>query len=1072
MLQAQLHRTVRAFVLLIAVTTVVTLPNLHAQSVTGTILGTVADSSGATVPNVPVVAVSILTGEKRTINTDSSGSYLFRSLPVGQYRIEAEAAGFKKFFHDGIILDVNRNARVDILLEVGQVSEKLEVVGDAAQVDTQQVQAGGLVDSRRIVDLPISGRNVYSLASILPGVAAASTEQLSTRNGNTMNVNGSRPRNSTFLLDGGFNTTLWRTSGQAAPNPDAVQEFQIITNNFNAQYGRSSGSVVNVVTRSGTNDFHGGVFEFLRNDVLNARNFFQSTVSPLRQNQFGGVFGGPLVRNKTFFFGSFETLRVRSSQFVNTARPPSAAERTGDFSSQAVKSWPNDPLTGKVFPNGMIPASRLDPVAQAMMKLSVALPNTSDGRLEAQAPLPQNQSQGVVKLDHLMTANQRLSGTLFYVTNYNFQPFDGGTNLPNFDVFTIHYNQWNGVINHTWTISPTLLNEFSFTLSRNHYDEIPDLRTSWSDWGSKVPLAAPFHKPYPPSLSVSGRWSAGAQNENMGQMDRTFTFNDTVSWNRGKHNVKVGTWFATSRYEALLALAGSGIVGFTGSFTGNALGDYLLGQAASFRQSSGTNRKFQRWDWESFIQDDWKISRRVTLNLGMRYELAPRFHSLLGDIATFRPGAQSKVIPSAPAGLQFVGDPGIPDSMAKLDRNNFAPRVGLAIDPFGDGKTAIRAGFGFFYATPYADAATYIQQQPFQVDLTVFGTPNLVNPYANVTNPFPYTLDKAHPFFVFPITADSLAANIATPYVQHYTVAIQHQLMKNLSAQLAYVGNESHKLIQQIDINQPIFIPGQSTASNVNARRPIMPGTYGQISESASMGNANFNSLQFSVDKRFAGGFSIMANYTYGKSIDTTSDDPTNPTDIIATDSTNLRYDRGPSLFDVRQVMNVSYLWELPKVKALGFFGTQILSGWQINGLTRFQSGSPVNMMAGQDVNLNGINNDRPNVNGPVAIAGSFDQRIARYFDTSMFSMPVAGSLGSAGKNFIYGPGSQRWDLAVLRIFAITERHKVQLRGEAFNLPNRVNLGNPTNTFTSSNFGRILSAGSARVIQFGLKYNF
>ncbi|MBO0720066.1 MAG: hypothetical protein J2P41_04550, partial [Blastocatellia bacterium] len=737
-------------------------------------------------------------------------------------------------------------------------------------------------------------------------------------------------------------------------------------------------------------------------------------------------------------------------------------------------NWPIDPRTGQVFPNGIIPANRLDPVAQAILQKAIPLPNTPDGRLEALRPLSSNQSQATVKIDHMLGSKQRISGTLFYLTNINNQPFDGGVNIPDYDFFSIHYHQWNAVVNHTWTLSPSLLNEIGFTFTRDYFDELPNNRLSWPDFGSQVPLAADFHKRYPPVLNVSGRWSGGVENENMGQNDRTLAFNEMLSWDHSGHNIKVGTWLGFSGYNALLSLAGAGIVGFTGNFTGNPLGDFLLGQAATFRQTSGTRRAFRRWDWESFIQDDWKLSRRITVNLGLRYELAPRFYSQLDDLQVYRSGQQSQVIPSAPPGLLFTGDPGVPKGMAKLDRNNFAPRIGLVIDPFGDGKTSIHAGYGIFYATPYADSATYLQEQPFQVDLTVFGTPNLINPYANVTNPFPYTLDKANPFFVTPITADSLSRDIATPYVEQYTLAIERQLANNLMIRVAYVGNQSHKLIEQLDINQPIYIPGRSTAGNVNARRPISPGTYGQISESSSIGNAHYDSLQVSLDRRFAKGFSILANYSFGKSIDVTSDDPTNPVDILAADSSNLGYDRGPSTFDIRHVFNISYIWELPKVTRLGFIGRTVLSGWQLNGLTRIQSGRTVNILVGQDINLNGINNDRPNVIAPIKVntGGSRDDRIAQYFDTGAFAMPAAGTLGTASRNIIYGPGNQSWDLSLFRYFSLRGEHRLQFRAEFFNLPNLVNLGNPVSTMTNGSFGKIISAGPARVVQLGLKYNF
>ncbi|MCI0717753.1 MAG: carboxypeptidase regulatory-like domain-containing protein, partial [Acidobacteria bacterium] len=485
-------------VLAAAIGVLVACGGAYAQTATATLLGQITDPAGARVAGAEITATHLGTGERRTTASDVSGSYLLAALPVGSWKVEARMSGFKTFVREGVVLDVNRNARVDIQLAIGEVTETVQVTGDAPLVDTHQVQMGALVDSRRIRELPLSGRNVYSLASILPGVTSASTETVYTRSGSTLRVNGSRTMHSTFLMDGGSNNSHWRNGGNAAPNPEAIQEFKLITNNYNAEYGRSAGAVVNVVTRSGTNEFHGSVYEFLRNDKLNARNFFVPTVPPLRQNQFGASLGGPAMRNRMFFFGSWESLIIRSTQFRNTGRPPTEAERRGDFSTSPPGQRPVDPVTRQPFPGGIIPADRFDPVAVKIISQEVPLPNTPDGRLEALRSTPSDQHQVTGKLDYLLGASHRLSGNFFYLTNSRFNPFNGGSQIPGYGEYTQRYHQYNSVITENWMVSPSLLNEFRFTYVRNHFDDRPLNQKSWSDFGSRIPLAADFHKPFPP----------------------------------------------------------------------------------------------------------------------------------------------------------------------------------------------------------------------------------------------------------------------------------------------------------------------------------------------------------------------------------------------------------------------------------------------------------------------------------------------------------------------------------------------------------------------------------------------
>lgn len=1044
---------------------------LMAQAVTGTIHGSAIDPSGAGVPGATVRATNTLTGEVHTRITDEVGDYLFPAVPVGQYRLEAEMIGFKKFVREGITLSVNRNARVDVTFEIGEFSEESRVMGDVPLVDTYQVQIGGLVDSQRVNDLPLNGRNVYDLVTILPGVSGTRLPTVQDNDGNFLTVNGSRTRHSTFMLDGGFNNELWRNSGNAAPNPDAVQEFRLLTSNFNAEYGRSPGAVINVVTKSGTNQWHGSAFEFLRNDKLNARNFFRPTVEPLRQNQFGGTFGGPILRNKTFFFASYEGLRIRSTAFRNSGLMPTVAERRGDFSTS--RQPPRDPVIRTPFPGGIIPPSMLDPVALRILETFVPLPNTADGRLEVSKPTKSNSDQILAKIDYELTANHKLSGSFFLLQGSTAEPFAGVSMIPDYSPLDNTLHQRNVVVGEDWILSPMALNQFRFSYSRHFADRVGQIRTSWKDFGSQVTLGA--GPPRPPQIFVTGRWNMGHFGEGP-FVSQSAGWSDTLIWVRGRHALKVGTWLLYNRFDEPGNWLGSGQVRFNGGFTGNALADFLLGRAASFRQNNGTNRHFRSSSWHSFIQDDWKLHPRITLNLGLRYELDVPWISTTDEFQTFRFGQPSRAIPKAPLGLQFPGDPGIPRSVVKTDRNNWAPRLGVAIDPFGNGKTAIRAGYGIFYAIGFANFFSDLQGQPFLVDVTVFGTPNLINPYANVPggSPFPYTLNRADPRFSLPVTASYVSENYATPYVQHYSLTLDRQLMTDLSLQVAYVGNTSRKLVVQRDANAPRFIPGGSTAGNINARRPYLPGVFAQISHTESASNAHYDSLQVSLNRRFAQKFSLLASYTLSKSIDEISDDKFNPTGVALIESNNRRLDRAPSAADTRHIFAVSYLWELPGTDRGGWLGRQVLSGWQLNGITRLQSGSPFTVVSGRDTNLDGNNNDRADLISDPKLSSnrSRDERITQYFNPGAFTTPPVGSSGNASRNLLYGPGSITWDFSLFKNITLFERRTLQFRGEFFNFLNVVNLGNPNTTLSNRNVGRILSAGPARVIQFGLKYIF
>jgi hypothetical protein len=1042
------------------------------QGVTGTILGTVLDDSGASIPGAAVAVTNTRTGEARQVTTDAAGNYIVTALNVGLYRVEIKREGFKSFVTEGLTLEVNQNIRIDARLTVGAVAESVEVKADSAQVDTYQTQVGAIVDTNRVNDLPLNGRNVYDLAITLPGVASTRFNTVSDSGGNYMNVNGNRSRSSTFMLDGGFNNDMWRNSGSSSPTPDAVQEFRLITSNFNAEFGRSPGAVFNVVLKSGTNEIHGSVWEFLRNDKLNARNFFQPTVAPLRQNQYGFSLGGPAIRNKTFLFGSFQGLRIRSQAFINSATTPTAAERRGDFSAAPAAQLPNDPTTGRPFPGAQIPANRMDPVAKTIIDRYVPLPNRPDGRLEATGSSKDNEDQYLIKADHLFNSKHKLYGSLFWIKGSSFQPFPSSTQVPNYADNTTEYKQRNIIANEDWIINPTTFNQVQFSYSQRDTPIVDLYEHSWADYGSKAVLGA--NPPRPPQLFINGRCQMGTFGAN-GQLQSSYGFSDNLTMTRGRHTMKAGFWFLRGVFDEIGNWLGAGQVRFTGNFTRNTLADFMLGQAASFRQNNGLNRTFRSNSYHGYFQDDWRIHPRITLNLGLRYEMNSPMYSTIDELATFRFNQQSTAIPSAPRGQVFYGDEGIPRGMMKEDRNNFAPRFGIAYDPTGRGKTAIRAGYGFFYAVGFANVTSNLQGQPFLIDVTVFGTPNLIDPWSTTPGgtPFPYTLDKKNPKFSLPLTANYFDENAVSPYVQHYSLAIEQQVTSTLTVQAAYVGNTSRKLWFQRDANVPVYGPG-ATAGNVNQRRPYLPASFAQIAHVLSGSNANYNSLQVSFRQRVVRGFSINGAYTWSKSMDEISDDIFNATAVSLVDSNNRRREYAPSGFNPAQTFVLSYLYDVPAVNRWGWFGKQVVSGWQLSGITRFDTGTPMTFTAGSDRNLDGNANDRADLVGNPVISGerSRDEWLLRYFNTAAFALPALGTAGTSGRSIMVGPGGQTWNLSVFKNFVPWERHKLQFRTEMFGAFNHPNFNNPNTAWNSPNFGRILGAGGARVVQFGLKYLF
>jgi hypothetical protein len=1066
-------RVFRVLAIVLLPTFCLTLPaRLAAQAVTGTILGTATDASGARVADATVVATNALTDEKHTTKTNATGDYIVPALPVGTWRVEVEAQGFKRYVRQGIVLEVNQNARVDGSLEVGQTTQQVLVTGDAALVDTHEVQLGNVVNTREITELPLNGRNVYALVGMLPGVTGTSLQQQpDVAEGTQFNLNGSRVLSASFFLDGALNNNVFRDGGLMSPNPDAVEEFRLITSNYNAEYGRSAGGVVNVITRSGTNRFHGSLFEFLRNSDLNARSFFQPSVSDLKQNQFGGTLHGPVKKDKLFFLFSYQGTRQRSAQFVNAARTPTAVQRQGDFSGLPANQRPRDPDTNAPFANGIIPASRLDKVAVNIENALIPLPNTPDGRVQSSQSTSFDSNEILGKADYLFNTKHRMAFTTFNVTSNDIYPFSNqsaSSNLPGYAPVASTPAQHNLTFNETWTASPTLLNQFtfSFTGSRN---SVADLNTKGlPDFGAQITLAAQPVRP--PNMTVTNGWTVGTPGGDLVENDHIYSWTDSLSWTRGAHSIKLGGLVQHFAFDWDGNGGAAGSITATGAFTGFAFSDFELGRV-QFGAGSAFKPHLIMNDYALFAQDDWKVSRRLTLNLGLRYDLFGPFTSRLTQLSNWSQGQQSTRFPNAPLGMVFVGDAGVPDGLVPTRKLDFAPRVGLAYDLFGNGKTSIRTGYGIFYGVGFAGLYNANYGQPFSPSASVPMTTSLVNPYATLSAPFP---PAANVFtFVLPLGVPWMNQNNVTPYVEQYNFTIQQQLGHSFALQAAYVGNVSRHLELQRDANAPIYQAGKSTVANVNQRRPYGAGLITTIPEAETSANASYNALQITLSRRFSHGLTLQSNYTYSKATDLQSATQQN-TAVGFTDSYNLALDHGPANFDVRHVFNLSFVWESPRVRRWGVIGTQALSNWQINGIGRYASGRPFGITSGVDTNVDGVNNDRADLVGNPKLDTSRprSQLIAQFFNPAAFRTPATGLDGTSGRNIIYGLGSSNWDLSFVKSFPIHESHRLQFRAEFFNLLNKPNFNNPQTTLSSPNVAQILGASAGRVVQFALKYMF
>jgi carboxypeptidase family protein len=1047
---------------------------LNAADPTGTLTGTVLDPGGALVPSAKITVTNMQTGLTRNMQSSADGGFVFPLLPAGSYRITVEAAGFSLYQQSGLVVAADQSITLSIRLKIGPTSETVEVSAGAGMVETRSGALSDVVNERKIVELPLNGRNAAALVLLAPGAvdlragnAGGSGDTLQTISypgAVSVAANGGRADTANYNLDGGSNQDSYTNVNNPFPNPDAVQEFSVQTNSFSAEYGRGSGAIVNVVTKSGTNEFHGSAFEFLRNGALNARNFFAPKQDQLKRNQFGGSFGGPVIKNKLFFFGTYQGTQIRDLQSGNTATVLTAAERAGDFS--AISRQLVDPLTKVPFGGNIIPASRLD---LAALKLLQYIPTATspDGIIRYDLPDKEHENQYMGRVDYIV-GRQRMYGRYLY-TDYQRDPVIGSTNVltstRGFDLPTESFS-----FNHTLTISPTLLNSAVFSWSRSHSKILSGAPFSVSDLGvQNVAVTDPAEI----VISVDGYFAVNSGHP--GEFNRgNIQIADSLHWVKGAHEIAFGGDYMRNGFDGSNTYRQNPQFRFRGtSYSGNPLSDLMLGYADRFLQGGGEYVSRHGSMESLFFQDNFKARKDLVLSLGLRWDPFVPPSEEKGRTECFVPGTQSARFENAPTGYIYAGDPGCYSGGFAPNWSQFAPRLGVSYNP-GGGKNVIRAGAGLFYQPPFLEQFNnMVDSAPFSPQVQIFRVP-FGNPYVSTFNPFPAQyapqIPASNVAFQLPLSlAVTYQRNWKPARVLNWNFTVERQVAPDVLVRASYVGSKGTHLNYNTDINAPLPSP-TATADNEDARRPY--SQFVQLTQDTSGANSTYNALQLSVEKRFSHNFTLSANYTWSRSIDPVSYS-TDLDTINIINPYNLNAYRGVSDFNVPHRFVLNYLWQLPSPKA-GLLRT-LFGGWETSAVWTLQSGFPLNITSGNDTSfsLPTVGNDQAQLLcTPHYTGGSQAARIAQWFDTQCFGVPADNTFGNVGRNTLIGPGTFNVDMGIHKVFVLHERLRLQLRGEFFNTFNHTQLNNPDTTVADSNFGMITSARAPRIAQVALKLTF
>jgi outer membrane receptor protein involved in Fe transport len=1066
-----------------------------AQFTTARLSGVVIDKAGSAVSGATVTVEQVTTGYRQIAKTGSVGDYLFPSLPIGNYQLTVEMPGFSSYIQKGIVLAVNQSATQNVTLDVGAVAQQVTVQANPSMVTTQSAAVGQLINQKNMVGLPLNGREAQQLVFLIPGAVDVSSQNCGANcEGGVLpgeqyaKINGGGANGVYYLLDGvDYNDTYINTN-LPFPNPDALQEFNVQTDNMSAAYGNATGGVVNIVTKSGTDQIHGDAFEFLRNYAMDARNYFATSPDPLKQNQFGATIGGPIVKNRLFYFGSYQGTRTNTAQNGQIAFVPTAAERRGNFSDLLPGTQLVDPNTGAPFPNNQLPET--DPVAQYILG-HIPLPNGPGRQLTYNgSPTIQKTDEFMVKADYTF-GKHHLSGHYFQM-NYRIpvilppssNVLVGDTENP--QSLTLRHIS----VVDIYTISSNFLLNSYFGYTSQNGDTLSAAPFTIADAGSLIAQPTNFKPTL--NVNVSGNFTIGEQPAT-GNWDRgDQSLREIATLIKGPNEIQFGGEARRIRAPMGNSYQADGNYTFSNSLTGDNVADFVLGDVSSFTQAGGLYLNFTGFMWSAFVQDDWRVSPRFTFSAGLRWDPFIPYKDSEGRVGCFVPGAQSLRYPNAPAGLIFGGsnhDPGCPPSSIYNNLGNFGPRLGFASQLTADGKTSFRGGAGYYYQAPNTVAFEDVVGIPPFAPIVNLTDVNFKDPYgsAGVANPFPAQFGPRNPgpTATFPQNisfTQIFSRHFRLPQVLTWNLTLERGIGSSWLARVAYMGNKGKYLAGTGDqeagllqLNPAIYIPGQSTEANTQQRRKYP--SFGFVNSINSGVSSNYNALQLTLEKRFTKGLSFLANYTWSRALDDFG--PNGEPGGLATNtcSCGRYFDYGPDAGDVNKVIRFSGDYALPQLPIHGV-ANALINGWDLSGIASWQTGFPFTIFSDFDNSFSAMGADRadltvPRVQDAVLSTGrSHAQLVNEWFNTAAFAPNKIGTFGDTGKNILRGPRYFDTDLALLKNTNLNGRVSLQFRAEFYNAFNNANFGMPDNGLTDSSFGQITSARSPRILQMALKAIF
>jgi hypothetical protein len=1084
----------RLFLLLTALA-----PVALSQGTGASLNGTVKDSTGAAVPNAKVTIQNVDTNLLQTTQSDAEGVYNQHSLPPGNYKIMVESQSFQTYLQQGIILTVNQAATVNIILQTGAITQTVTVNADAALINTTTAELSTIVTEHAITQLPLNGRDPSSLVFLAPG----ETNVLNTGGGQIQGgfsfptetggaANGGRQGSTYYLLDGISNMDTFQMLAAPFPNADATQEFRVITNNFDAHYGFAPGAVVSIETKSGTNSFHGGIFEFIRNNDLNAGNYFTHAVDPLKRNQFGGSIGGPALKNRIFFFANYQGTRDTQQGATNTTYTPTAAMLQGDFSAVPITlKGPFATVNGK--PNQVNP-SLLSPAAVAIAE--TALPPgqiASSGQTNySTGAVRTSLNEGTGRIDFDISGKQRLTVRTF-IDNLT-QP-SGAVNgnilsALQLNPYTLlngeNMEYYNNVLTHMWTISPSLVNNFSVFWTQMSSDNSAVVK---DDTGAAVCLSRYIKvnelpgQCYLEGLNVSNGFSTGYYEPSQ-EIRTSYGVSDTVTKTIGLHTLSFGGDYWHQYAQQTTQFPTQPIVSFNGSYTGFGLADYLLGDVSSFEQGAGQIAGQSGIVPGVFAQDQYRMRPNITITAGLRWDPNLPPTATGGRGAAFIPGEQSTQYPNAPTGLVFPGDPHVDSSLMPTSYGYFEPRVGIAWQPKSLPNTSVHGGFGMFSSPlPYSYYVPTVLVSPFSPTFTLNSTStsaiSFQDPWAGFSgtdgvSPFPpFASTSVKPpsnaSFQTPISVPAVFSNnFRLGMTQSWNLSVEQAFPGDLVLRLAYVGSESYHQVVELDQNPGIYASGGNRTTYPN---------FSNIYTYESIGTSPYNSLQVGIEKRLSHNLQFQSNFTWSKVIDLAAEAVYQTAGLP--NPFNIRFNRGISSLNVPFISISNLVYTTPDLMNHNGFVHNLLGAWEVSAIVTAQSGAPFSIVGG-----NGNNNSEAQQYGdradivpgqiPYARRGGRQQWLAKYVNTAAFTTNSPGTFGNSGKNIFTAPPVNNIDMGIDKNWRLAKRYQLQFRWEMFNAFNHPSFGAPVNDPTASNFGQITSIGyiPPRVMQGALKLNF